>query len=329
VTAQPDGARSRRRDVWAAAVGRAVPTSTPPTVPWTPPPLGRGERTAGWSGAGRFGGRGGGGAGEAVRGLAAGLAADAGLRVANRARATARDGLAMLRQAVTSRRDPARLHAKRLRRARRAVGVRSVAAAGLGWLTATVGATPGLELGEVAWGGATAVAALGAVSAGLRLAELRRAPVPAPRTAPLPGAVRVKRPPRDCPSRGPLDRLADRERALAGLLVHLGPAADEPRVVAADAAALLRELGSRITAVDRARRGAPDASRAGLDSAVTSLVGRLEAGVTAYEALVVAAADAVAAGATLRTGDALLAARLSEATDSLAGLAAGLREVAG
>ena len=146
---------------------------------------------------------------------------------------------------------------------------------------------------------------------------------PVPGTCPAP-----RRPPRGCPARRPLDRLAERERALAGLLGHLGAAGDEPREVAADAAATLRELGARTTAVDRARRGAPPASAAGLDAAVAVLMRQLEAGVAAYDALVVAAADAVAASATLQAGDPVLLLRLTEATDSLAGLAQGLREVA-
>ncbi|HYT09680.1 MAG TPA: hypothetical protein VEL73_03380 [Mycobacteriales bacterium] len=266
---------------------------------------------------------------EIARELAAGVAADAGRWAVERARTRTGDRLAGLRDAVSARRDPARVHARRLRRAQRAVGVRSVAAGGLAWLTATVGARPGLELGEIAWGGATAVVATAAVAAGLRLAELRRAPVPPPRPVAHRLAPRVKRPPRDCPSRGPLDRLADRERALAGLLAHLGAPAAEPSAVAADAAAVLRDLGSRVTAVDQARRGAPASSAAGLDAAVAVLVGQLDAGVAAYDSLVLAAADAVAASATLRAGDPLLTLRLTEATDSLAGLAAGLREVAG
>ena len=56
---------------------------------------------------------------------------------------------------------------------------------------------------------------------------------------------------------------------------------------------------------------------AGLDAAVAVLVERLDAGVAAYAALVVAAADAVAASATLQAGDPVLLLRLTEATDSL------------
>jgi hypothetical protein len=43
----------------------------------------------------------------------------------------------------------------------------------------------------------------------------------------------------------------------------------------------------------------------------------------------VAAADAVSASATLSVADPVLAQRLADATDALAGLARGLREVSG
>jgi len=240
-------------------------------------------------------------------------------------REAAGERLAEAYGAVAARRDPARQHAKRIRRTQRRLRTRATVAGGLTVVAATAGVAPGLEAAEVGFGGAAAVVALTALAAGRRLRELRRTTAPRPRPRDLP---RPKRPPWDCPARAPLDRLAARERALAGLLVHLGSAADEPRAVAADAAAALRELGDRIAAVDRARRGAAPASAAGLGAAVAGLVGQLEAGIAGYDALVVAAADAVAASATLRAGDPVLLLRLTEATDSLAGLAEGLHEIA-
>jgi hypothetical protein len=57
------------------------------------------------------------------------------------------------------------------------------------------------------------------------------------------------------------------------------------------------------------------------------LLRRLDDGVAGYDALVVAAADAVSASATFQAGEPVLAARLQDATDALAGLAAGLRDV--
>jgi hypothetical protein len=231
------------------------------------------------------------------------------------------DGLA----AAAARRDPVRRHERQVRRARRKFRVESAVAGGLGVAALSAGVAPGWTMAEIGFGGAAAMVGLVAAGAGHRLRELRRQP-PAPRRRDLP---RPPRPPRDCPARGPLDRLTERERALAGLLAHLGAAGDEPRAVAADAAATLRELGARTAAVDRARRGAPAESAPGLDAAVGVLMRQLEAGVAAYDSLVVAAADAVAASATLQAGDPVLLLRLTEATDSLAGLAAGLRAVAG
>jgi hypothetical protein len=97
--------------------------------------------------------------------------------------------------------------------------------------------------------------------------------------------------------------------------------------VAADAAAGLRRHADRVTAVHRARVGAPPASRPGLDAALGVLLRQLDDGVSGYEALVVAAADAVSASATFQAGDPVLASRLTDATDALAGLAAGMRDV--
>ena len=300
MAAQPDAPRPRWWSGWA-------PTATPPTVPWQRPPA-AGRSSDGLSGPARA-------AVVEARRLALEAAA-----------AAAGDRLVVLRDAVLRRRDPARLHARRVRHARRATAVRSAAAGGLGWAAVVAYPAAGLQAGEAALGGGAAVLAVSAVSAGLRLYRLRRTPVPTPRPRDRP---RPPRPPRDCPARGPLDRLTERERALAGLLAHLGPAGDEPRAVALDAAAGLRELGARTTAVHQARRGAPPESVAGLDAAVEVLVRQLEAGVASYGSLVVAAADAVAASATLQAGDPVLLLRLTEATDSLAGLAAGLRAVAG
>ncbi len=284
----PEPPRSRWWSGWA-------PTATPPTVPWAPA-----SRAFGGIGA------------EVERLVRSGV------RVGLEA------GAQGVRDAMAAWGDPVRRHAKQVRRVRRKVAAETTVAGGLGALALTAGIGPGLDVVEVGLGGAAAVVGMAALGAAGRLRELRRNP-PAARSAARP--ARLPRPPRDCPSRGPLDRLAERERALAGLLAHLGPAGDESRAVAASAAVALRDLGARTSAVHQARRGAGPAAAGGLDTAVAALVERLEAGVAAYDALVVAAADAVAAAATLQAGDPVLLLRLTEATDSLAGLAAGLREV--
>ena len=166
------------------------------------------------------------------------------------------------------------------------------------------------EVADVGLGAVALLAGAAAVRAGRRLAGLRRQPPPPPRSA---------RPPKDSPARAPLDRLAAQEQTLHVLPGHLGEAAAEPRRVAASTAAGLRDLGARLTAVHRAHRVS-----GGLHDAVEALRRQLDAGIAAYDTLVVAAADAVAADAGLRTP----APSLQEATDTLAGLAAGLRAVA-
>ncbi len=282
--------RARRFAAWAAAVARP-PTSTPPTVPWTGPggrpELGTGGATPPPAPAG-----------SGLRELS-GLAGRWALQRAAELR-------------VTLGPDPAKLHARRLERTRRSARAQSYAAGGAGIATAVAVPVAGLGPVVYAGGGLTAVVAGGAALAAMELRRLRRLPPPPPKPV---------RPPRDSPARAPLDRLAERERALHDLLSHLGDAADEPRRVATDAARGLRELGVRLTAVDRARRATPGTE---LDAAVAALAARLHDGVEGYAALVVAAADAVAADTGLRAPDL----RLQEATDALAGFAAGLRDLA-
>jgi hypothetical protein len=332
--------RARRFATWAAAVTRP-PTATPPTVPWAPGgprpgqgaptgpaygpahgpgatgpgatrpgAIGPGSAAPGSSGPGAVGPGAGavGGPGVGAPGPTSPGAGGTGLReLTGSARRWATERAAELKVALGP--DPARLHARRLERAHRSTRAQSYAAGGVG--LATAAAVPLAGLGPVVYagGGLTAVVAGGAALAGMELRRLRRMPPPPPKPA---------RPPRDSPARGPLDRLAERERALHDLLAHLGDAADEPRRVATAAAQRLRGLGARLTAVHQAHRTA-----GGLDEAVDALRARLVAGVEAYAALVVAAADAVAADAGLHPP-----VELQEATDALAGLAAGLRDVA-
>jgi hypothetical protein len=223
------------------------------------------------------------------------------------------------RQALAGRRDPARRFARAKRRARRALTGYALLTVMLAWLTwNAAGHSAGAQLPEVLFGGLAVIAAVKTAGAGARVWQLAHTEPPRPAPAPLP---------RNSPAYPAMRRLADRERVLADLVSHLGDAAADTRAVAADAAAGLRALADRITAVDRARDGAPRASRPGLDAALAVLLQRLDDGVISYEALVVAAADAVSASATFQAGDPVLAARLTDATDALAGLAAGLRDV--
>jgi hypothetical protein len=223
------------------------------------------------------------------------------------------------RQALAAWRDPARRFARRKRRARRALLLMALVTAGLAWITAQVAADrPGLQASQVFWAACTAIAAVQTAGTGYRFWRLARTTPPLPAPQPLP---------RDAAAYPAMRRLDEREQVLADLLSHVGAAADDTRGVAADAAAALRRHAGRVTAVDRARAGAPPASRPGLDSALAVLVKQLDDGVAGYEALVLAAAGAVSASASFQAGDPVLAARLGDATDRLAGLAAGLRDV--
>lgn len=332
--------RSRRLATWAAAVAR-VPTATPGTVPWdgahpwapgTPPggatrrrprpadaslppgdaagaePGGVPGGATRWTappasaGAGRDGdtGAGVGAAGSGRPGLA-----DVARRELGELVVAGKEAVAE-RLAELGRGDPARMHARRVRRTQVKARLDAGVAFGFAAVTGVAVAASSPEAAEAGLGLVTVAAGWQAVRSGRRLRTLRRAPTP-------PG--RAVRAPKDSPARPLLDRLARQEQALHQLLTHLGEAAVEPRRVAAGAAAGLRELGARLTAVDRAHR-----LSGRLDAAVAGLREQLEAGLASYDALVVAAGDAVAADAGLRAYP-----RLEEATDALAGLAQGLR----
>lgn len=234
-------------------------------------------------------------------------------RLAEVVRHEVREAVVAARDAVTTalaeigRADPARVHARRLRRSRLKARLNAATAVGFTAVTGVAVAASAPVAAEAGLGVVAVAAGCQAVRSSRRLNVLRRVPVPPPRAA---------RPPKDSPARGLLDRLDRQEQALYQLLGHLGEVADEPRRVAASAAAGLRELGARLTAVDRAHR-----LSGGLTDAVGALRGQLDAGLAAYDALVVAAGDAVAADAGRRGPDPAL----QEATDALAGLAAGFR----
>jgi hypothetical protein len=213
--------------------------------------------------------------------------------------------------------DPVAAFERRQRRAWRRVWARAAGA-----VVFVIGFTQVNGLAAHLGVGALAVGcAASAVVASWTAWRLSRATPPTPPPAPVP------LPARGSPARPAMERLAERETVLADLFGHLGAGADSARAVAADAAAALRVHAARVTSVDRARRGAPADSRASLDTALATLRGQLDAGVAGYDALVVAAADALSASASVEAGDKVLTARLQDATDELAGLAAGLREV--
>ena len=117
-----------------------------------------------------------------------------------------------------------------------------------------------------------------------------------------------------------LDRAALTLAGLAGRLTGLA----EPAVrEAAEADRSLRELANRVAGVERAAKLTPQST---LDEVHATLVAQLEDGVAAYERLVVAAAGYVAEDARPDTAHPA-AARLTEATDLLHGVASALAEL--
>jgi hypothetical protein len=285
--------------------------------PWYEPPAPRVDptgtgpgRSAGWTGfrgrpANGWSGRPSSPLGDAAAAIAS--------EVANRA-------LGRLGGRVAGWRDPARRLRRRRRWARRSLTFWLLVTAFLGLLTTLI-----IRTGSSAGGAvlffivATAVAAAEAALAGRKLRKLRRVPEPLSAAGVLP--------PRSSAARPAMERLAERERVLAGLAVHLGPSAASTCAVATDAAGALYTHAARVTAVDQARRGARGPARHELDKALTGLLRQLDEGVARYDELVLAAAAAVSASASFQAGDQVLAARLVDATDALAGLAAGLRHV--
>jgi len=228
--------------------------------------------------------------------------------------------------AVLSRWSDPRERVLRRRHTARAVSV------GLGGSTGVLGvATAGLAASDAyAWmvlggGGLTALVAVPAVGALLRLRRLQRTPLPEPRPA------SVARPPRGSVAYEPLRGLTAGEQSLSELLGLLQrdptvPTAevDEARVAARAAASALRREAADLAALERARDTSP-AAAAELGPVVDAGVIRLERGVHDFDGLVAAAARAVAAG----SGPAAHEQSLTAAVDRIDALTAALTELAG
>jgi hypothetical protein len=124
----------------------------------------------------------------------------------------------------------------------------------------------------------------------------------------------------------PLARLDRAALALSGLTGRLTGPADPAVLEAAVAERTLRDLANRVASVERALPFAPGDSRSALETAHRTLVEQLDGGVAAYEKLVAAAAGYVAEdGRTAEEHSAV--SRLTEATELLHGVAAGLAEL--
>lgn len=176
------------------------------------------------------------------------------------------------------------------------------------------------------FGGLAVLSGAGAVGAGMRYRRLKREPLPEAEPEP------VALPPSGSAAREPMRRLRDAEQslhqALEGLrqatVVSDSVAVTEARGTADATARELRHGADRLVAVEAAREHAPSEQRVQLDEDVRRLRGELDEGVEEYGKLVAAAGRAVAASDAPEQRD-----LLQDATDRLAGLAAGLREVLG
>ncbi len=103
-----------------------------------------------------------------------------------------------------------------------------------------------------------------------------------------------------------------------------GSAATDARSTADSAAAELRRVADRLVAVEAAIPHAPAAEKPALRADVRRLRAELDEGLDGYGTLVAAAGRAVAASGAPEQKHLML-----DATDRLAGLAAGLRELFG
>lgn len=238
------------------------------------------------------------------------------VRVAAAAARRAMDSATSVKSAVAAYREPRARLIRARKRARIAFTVRAVVAVAMivvVWHLFTLQD----QIAGAAFGVIAAAALVVTVGSGRRAWKLERTPLPQP-APPLPPSGSIARP--------HVDRLAARQQALKKLLPSLGEAAEDTAVEADRAAIALRRYAARLAAVEAARAATGSTDARELDQAVASLSARLESGVAAYERLVRAAAEAVAASGSGRP-DPMAMRQLEDATDRVAGLAKGLREV--
>jgi hypothetical protein len=190
-----------------------------------------------------------------------------------------------------------------LRRARKAMPVQAVTAAG--------SATGVVVLGLGSW---WYVLSVGAALAALRSLRTLRRPPTVPALPPGATLTPPPAPPRGSAALPAVRRLEDARIAFLRLLPLVAPhgrdVAEEAWRAAAEADLALRWQAARLAGVEPHRGAEP------------ALVDQLYSGVVAQERLVAGLADLVSASV-----DPLASRRLQEATDALHGLAQGMREV--
>jgi len=237
-----------------------------------------------------------------------------------------------VRRKIARWRDPrARLLRKRRRARQTAVtGAVGTGALGAGSYAAfaphAIGLFPGpaletlLDVTAFGVGGVAVATAFGSVAAWRQYRRLVRTPLPD--AAPEP----VELPPSGSQARAPMRLLADAEQSMHRALSQLSSGgfaeAADARATADSAAAALREVAARLQAVEGAMAHAPESEQEHLRADVRRLRAELDEGVEGYRHLVAAAGRAVAASGSPEQRHAV-----QDATDRLAGLAAGLHEL--
>ncbi|MEV1286968.1 hypothetical protein [Micromonospora sp. NPDC049679] len=249
--------------------------------------------------------------------------------------------------------DPRARYFRKLRRVRRAARRWSVLAGGFGGAAAVLTPYAGIGLADAAW----AAAAGSSLTLALwRWSDLRGLTAQAPPSAPDPTLAAdqararllatVRRVPagraaidelrrqharfilRGSAAAGPWARLDRASLTLTGLAGRLSGPAEPAALEAAIAERSLRDLAQRVASVEKALRFAPVDARPDLERAHRTLVDQLDGGVTAYERLVAAAASYIAEDGRSASEHPAVS-RLTEASDLLHGVAAGLAELRG
>ncbi|WP_438387458.1 phage shock envelope stress response protein PspM [Actinopolyspora saharensis] len=246
--------------------------------------------------------------------------------------------LTNIKQRVASWRDPrARLLRRRKRAKRLAVGSGTTTGvfgggAYLSYAPETLGlpAEPAgetlFDLASLGLGGIALAAGVGTVGALRHYRRLKRTPLPAAPPEP------PRLPPRSSAAHEPMRQLAEAERSLHDSLNRLDTGigqGDDPvsgaRSTAAEVAVALRSVADRLEAVEGTLEHAPGEQRRELEEEIRRMRAELDEGVERYGSLVAAAGRAIAAGGSSDQRDH----RMQDATDRLAGLAEGLRELSG
>ncbi|HLU34078.1 MAG TPA: hypothetical protein VKZ74_08765 [Natronosporangium sp.] len=238
-------------------------------------------------------------------------------------------------------------HRRRLRRLRGAVRRWTVTAGGLAATSAVLLPYQGLGPWDAVWAGLTGASAVFAWWRWSDLRELAAQPEPPPLDpaqagerwlailSQLPGGYSVAEGIRRQRVRGGLrgseaaevwERLDRCARTMRELTSRLGGSDPEAVREAGRVERELRELTDRIISLERAMRVAPAEAQAPLRELRDDHLSHLRTGVAAYEEFVVAAASFVAESA--RAGEpAPMVTGLTDATDRLRGVTAGLSEL--